>query len=164
MKRSQKIFVTIVAVAGISAVTVATVSAQGGWGGCRGYAPAAYERSERPMKGHHRVGMSQGGMRGDRAQRMTQRMEDLKNQLQITEQQEPAWQAFNQTVTDGVTAMTDRIRQRGKQVPVAERVEHMRAGAERMTEMAEAIEKFYGALTPEQQRIADQMMPMGHRF
>ena len=38
MKRSQKILVTIVVVAGLSAAAVATVSAQGGWGGCQGYA------------------------------------------------------------------------------------------------------------------------------
>lgn len=165
MKRSQKILVTIVAVAGISAAAVATVSAQGGWGGCRGYGPAAYDRSERPMMGYHGYGKKQGGMRGDKGQMMIQRMENLKTQLQITEAQEPAWQAFNQAVTEKVAAMADRFMQRGAQVPVAERVQRMRAGAQRMTEMADAIETFYGVLTPEQQKIADQMRrPMLGRF
>jgi Spy/CpxP family protein refolding chaperone len=165
MKRSQKILVTIVAVAGISAAAVATVSAQGGWGGCRGYGPAAYDRSERPMMGYHGYGKKQGGMRGDKGQMMIQRMENLKTQLQITEAQEPAWQAFNQAVTEKVAAMADRFKQRGAQVPVAERVQRMRAGAQRMTEMADAIETFYGVLTPEQQKIADQMRrPMLGRF
>jgi len=103
-------------------------------------------------------------MRGDRGQMMTQRMEILKTQLQITEEQEPAWQAFSQTVTERVATMAGRFKQRGAQVPVAERVERMRSGAQRMTEMAAAIEKFYGVLTPEQQNIADQMTPMGRRL
>ena len=165
MKRSQQILVTIVAVAGISAAAVATTSAQGGWGGCRGYGPAAYDQSDRPMMGHKRYAKKQGGIRGDKGQMMTQRMEILKSQLQITEAQEPAWQAFNQAVTEKVAAMADRYKQRGAQVPVAERVERMRAGAQRMTEMADAIETFYGVLTPEQQKIADQMQrPMVGRF
>ena len=164
MNRSQKVLVTIIAVAGLGAAAVATVSAQGGWGGCQGYGQQAGMQGERPMMGHHRYGMGQGGMRGDRSQMMTQRMENLKNQLQITEEQEPAWQAFSQTVTERVAAMAGRFKQRGAQVPVADRVERMRAGAQRMTEMADAIEMFYGVLTPEQQKIADQMRPMGRRF
>jgi len=44
---------------------------------------------------------------------------------------------------------------------VAERVERMRNGAGQMTEMADAIEQLYGSLTPEQQKIADELRPMG---
>jgi len=46
---------------------------------------------------------------------------------------------------------------------MTDRVKMMRDGAERMTKMADAIEKFYTALTPEQQKIADQLRPMGKR-
>ncbi|MCP3867007.1 MAG: Spy/CpxP family protein refolding chaperone [Gammaproteobacteria bacterium] len=165
MKRSTKIIVALVAVAGIGAATFATVSAQGGgWGGCRGYGPASYEQGENPMMGRRGYGMKHGRNWGDREKMITQRLEVLKSELQITEEQEPAWQAFNQALVEKMQAKAGRFGQRGAQVPVSARVERMRSGAKSMTELADAMEKFYGVLTPEQQKLADQMRPMGRRF
>ena len=47
-----------------------------------------------------------------------------------------------------------------RQMPVEERIEFMRERAGHMSEMAGVIENLYAELTPEQQKLADQLHPM----
>ncbi len=155
MKRSKKVLIGTVAIVGLSLGSISMVSAYGGpggYGGCdRGYG----------QKGPNK-------MMQQRYSRMEQRMEDrldyMKYKLGITAEQEPAWKEFTKTLQDKFTNKRERKANRSEQMTVTDRVKMMRDGAEQMTQMANAIEKFYGTLTPEQQKIADEMRPMGGRM
>jgi len=161
MKRSSKIILTAVAVVGISAASISYVSAHGRFDRCGyGNGQMSMQDGGYSKSGRHGFG---GGMMNDRTARMEQRLDMVKYKLRITEAQEPAWQAFEQTLKQ---KMTSRMEQRKSArdaggMTVAERVKQMRSGAGQMNEMADAIEQLYGNLTPEQQKIADQMRPMG---
>ncbi len=155
MKRSKKLLISTVAVIGLSMGSISMVSAfggPGGFGGCHG-------------GGYGQQG--KGQMTQKQESRMQERMQDrvgyMKYKLGITEKQEPAWQEFTKVLESKFTTMRDRKGNRGEQKSVTEKVKLMRDGAERMTQMADAIEKLYSTLTPEQQKIADQMGPMGKR-
>jgi len=155
MKHSKKVLLSTVAVIGLGMGSISMVSAFGGPGGCDG------------GNGYGQRGS--GKMMQKQGSRMQERMQDrlgyMKYKLAITENQEPAWKEFTTVLENKFTAKRDRKGNRGEQKNMTERVKMMRDGAERMTKMADAIEKFYSALTPEQQKIADQLRPMGkHRF
>ncbi len=92
-------------------------------------------------------------------QRMQDRLGYMKYKLGITGEQEPAWKEFTDAVSSKTATMRDRMLQRGAQQTVSERVKLLRDGAEQMTQMANAIDKMYKTLTPEQQKIADQINP-----
>ncbi len=156
MKRSKKALISTVAVIGLTMGSISMVSAfggSGGFGGCHG--------------GHGYWQQSSGKMTEKQNSWMQQRMQDrvdfMKYKLGITKDQEPAWQEFTKVMESKFTTMRDRMEKRGEQQSVTERVKLMRTGAEHMTQMADAIEKLYTALTPEQQKIADQLRPMGRR-
>ncbi|MCB1857967.1 MAG: Spy/CpxP family protein refolding chaperone [Gammaproteobacteria bacterium] len=163
MKRSSKILITTLAVVGITAVGFSWVSA-GGWGrNCQADWSQFGQAGPGTYPGHggwHGKGMM-GGVPGSM---MEQRMDYLKQRLQITSDQEPAWEAFRQTMNAKTELMAERFQQRGMQLPVTERTNRMRQHAEQMSAMADAVDTFYAALTPEQQKLADSMMPMGRRF
>lgn len=156
MKHSKKVLLSTVAVIGLSMGSISMVSAfggPGGFGGCDG-------GSGYGQRGSGKMTQKQGS-------RMQERMQDrlgyMKYKLAITEKQEPAWKEFTTALENKFTAKRDRKGNRGEQRNMTDRVKMMRDGAERMTKMADAIEKFYTALTPEQQKIADQLRPMGKR-
>lgn len=161
MKRSNKIILTAVAVVGIGAASISYGSAHGRYDGCGyGQGPMSMQQDGYGERGRHGFGR---GMKGDPAARMEQRLDMVKYKLRITEAQEPAWQAFEQSLKQKMTNRMERrqaVRDAGG-MTVAERVKQMRGGAEQMNEMADAIEQFYTSLTPEQQQIADKMRPMG---
>jgi hypothetical protein len=130
---------------------VSAFGGPGGFGGCdRGYGKGPDKMMEK------------------RGARMEKKMEDrlgyMKYKLGITTEQEPAWEEFTKALQDKFSNRKDRMKNRGEQKTVTEKVKMMREGAERMSQMADTIEKFYGALTPEQQKIADEMGPMGKRM
>lgn len=161
MKRSNKIILTAVAIIGISAASMSYVSAQGRYDRC-GYGADAtsMQRGFGGERGHHKFDRR---MKVDPAARMEQRLDMMKYKLRITEEQEPVWQAFAQNVKQKMENRMERrdaVRENGRPT-VPERVKQMRTGAEQMNEMADVIEKLYASLTPEQQKIADQMRPMG---
>lgn len=157
MKRSKKVLISTAAVLILSAASVSMVSARGHHGGGFGGCDGGY--------GFWQQGPSQ--MTEKRGSWMKQRMQDkldyVKYKLQITDKQEPAWQEFTTALEGKFTTMQDRMQDRGSQKTVTERVKLMREGAENMTQMADAIEKLYKSLTPEQQKLADQLNPMGRR-
>lgn len=166
MKRSSKIILTAVAIVGISAASISYVSAHGRYDRCGyGQDPMSMQQDFRGERGRHGF---ERGMKGDPAARMEQRLDMMKYKLRITEEQEPAWQAFAQNVKQKMENRMERreaMRENGR-LAVPERVKQMRTGAEQMNEMADAIEQLYASLTPEQQKVADQMRPMGgkHRM
>lgn len=178
MKRSSKVLITVAAVVGISAASLSWVSANGGWGpGCGAYNQGqGYGYGQ--MMGHRGFqgmgpgamhggpgfsrGMGPGMMQGGPGFGMEQRLDTIKSELQITAQQEPAWQAFEQAMNKNREAMVERFQGRGfiGQIPVEERVKFMREKADHMSEMAVVIENLYAELTPVQQKLADQLHPM----
>ncbi|MES9843418.1 MAG: Spy/CpxP family protein refolding chaperone [Candidatus Sedimenticola sp. PURPLELP] len=161
MKRSSKIIITTVAVIGITAGSLSMVSAGGRWGGNCQQDGAQYGQGFRGQgpKGQ----FNRAGMQGPTIERHQERIDYLKFKLKITEDQEPAWQAFEATMLEKFGNRVEKFAQRGSkaQLPMNERVESMRERATQMNAMADAIDKLYGSLTPEQQKIADEMGPMG---
>ncbi len=169
MKRSKKVLLSTVAVIGLSVASVSLVSAfggpgghgghggPGGFGGCdrSGYGPSPQWQQGRMM---HRPGFD-GGFGFGMEDMMQNRLDRMKYELRITKEQEPAWKEFTESASKKMTTMRDRMQQRGMQGTVAERVKLMRDGATNMTEMADAIEKLHKTLTPEQQKITDQISP-----
>ncbi len=161
MKRSTKILVTTAAVIGIGAGSISLVSAHGGFGGCGGgYGmPQQREQGHGPMmhrgfKGRFGYGMEQF---------IQERLDQAKYKLRITEEQEPAWQEFTTQIGKNTATMRDRIQQRWGKPTVPERIQHMRDKAVQVNQMADAVEKLYQSLTPEQQKVADQISPMRRR-
>ena len=108
--------------------------------------------------------MQQRGSGFNMEERMEERLDYMKYKLKITEKQEPAWQEFTKVLESKFTNMRDRMQNRGEQKTIPEKVKQMRTGAEQMTQMADAMEKLYNTLTTEQQKIADEMSPMGKRM
>jgi hypothetical protein len=154
MKGSKKVLIATVAVVGLSLGSISAVSAfggSGGYGGC--------DRGQ---------GKGPDKMMEKRGSWMEKKMEDrlgyMKYKLGITAEQEPAWEEFTKALQDKFTNRKERKQNRGEQKTVTEKVNMMREGAKQMTQTADAIEKFYGTLTPEQQKIADEMSPMGKRM
>lgn len=152
MKRSKKVMISTAVVLILSTASISIVSARGGhggYGGCDG-SYSSWQQGPGQMTDKKSTWMQQ---------RMQDRLDYIKYKLGITEQQEPAWKEFTDAVSSKASTMRNRMQQRGAQQTVAERVKRMRDGAEQMTQMAGNIEKMYNALTPEQQKIADQINP-----
>ncbi len=156
MKRSKKILIGTTAAIILSTASISMVSAKGGHGGFGG-CDGGY--------GNWRQGSGQMTEKQSTwmQQRMQDRVEFMKFKLGITKDQEPAWQEFTKVLESKFTTMRDRMEKRGEQQSVTERVKLMRTGAEHMTQMADAIEKLYSTLTPEQQKTADQLRTMRMR-
>lgn len=106
----------------------------------------------------------------DMAQRHTQHMErmqkhhaerqaQLKVALQLTAEQEPAWNAFVARTAHEPRAMKGMAREDWAKLTTPERLDKMQAlKAERDAQMAKRIDatkSFYAALTPEQQKVFD---------
>ena len=163
MKRSSKIIITAVTVIGVSLATISLVSANGRFDRC-GYGQGQAGQYEQGTGHFNRHAFGRDMRRGDPGARMQQGLDMMKYKLRISEAQEPAWQVFEQSMQQKMNARMEQrqaARESGVSITVADRVERMRNGAVQMTEMADAIEKLYASLTPEQQKIADAMRPMG---
>ncbi len=165
MKRSNKILISTIAVIGIGVASISMVTAHGGFnrhGGCSGGFGDAqpWQQSQGYMMQHR--GFNRGFGPG-MEQYMQQRLDQVKYKLRITEEQEPAWQEFTQVIDNKVASMRDRMQQRGIQKTVTQRIQHLRDGADHMSQVAGAIERLYKTLTPEQQKVADQITPMRMR-
>lgn len=163
MKRTTKVFVTIVAVIGLGTASISMVSAHGGFnqsGGYGGYGgPQQGQYGHGPMMKHGFKRHFGSGM----GQFVQQRLDQAKYQLRITKEQEPAWQKLTDTIRQKMDLKRDHMQQRGAEQTVAERMKHLRDGADHMSQLAGAVENMYKALTPEQKKIADQMTPMRMR-
>ncbi|MBU0588127.1 MAG: Spy/CpxP family protein refolding chaperone [Gammaproteobacteria bacterium] len=125
------------------------------------------EMSGQPHGGHHRVDPAK------MQAHMVRRQSELKAQLKLSPQQEPAWTAYTAAMTPPAGMMGKRPDHAELQkLPTPERLDKMQAlRAQRMGEMnaamskrTEATKAFYAALSPEQQKIFDDraMQRPGH--
>lgn len=164
MKRTSKILLTTLAATGVAVALVATAGPR--YGGCQqGYGPG-----DGPMMQDGGQGPG-GGKHGRWEQgrhdpvRHQQRMEKMHGWLDITAEQEPAWQAFTAQMDtqrehmqahhaqmraqwdgDEALSMPERIQRRS---------EFMTERLAAMQEMSAALETLYAQLTPEQQAQLD---------
>ncbi len=102
-------------------------------------------------------------MQGGPGANSATRLEALKTQLQITTEQEPAWNAFEQAIANKSAAMGNRSKQRGAMMSlsVEDRVKLMRERAGHMTVMADAISNLNTTLTEDQKALLGRMGGMG---
>jgi len=98
--------------------------------------------------------------------RVEARITDLHARLKITPQQETQWNAFAQVMRDNAKAMTAALDQRAQMEgsKTATAVDDMKsyqaitqAHADGMTKLVPVFEQLYGAMTPDQQKNADEV-------
>lgn len=146
MKRWKQVALVLSAAAALGATT-AQVNAHGGGGAMAGTGPG---------RGHA----------FDPAA-AEQRLSALKSALQITEAQEPAWNAYATAMKQQAADMQAfRAGVAGKApATVPERLdlrsELMKKRAEGFEKAAAATKELYAALTPEQKALADQRLARG---
>ena len=104
---------------------------------------------------------------GDMAQHQAKRMADLKGQLKLTADQEPAWTSFTTAMQPGERSA--RLDHKGmEKLTTPERIDRMRAmraqHAAEADRRGEATKTFYAALTPEQQKTFDAKAHRGPRM
>jgi periplasmic protein CpxP/Spy len=173
MKRTHKILAGLIVAAGISSVAFAQAGRGPGSMGCDGMGPMGMG----PMAGQGMQGGQGGprgmraGMRMDPAVRAERHLGFFKEQLKLTPDQEPLWQAFAEKAKSeagkGMRAMSDQAADANLTAP--ERMAKMQTlMQERVNAMAgvhESFNRLYAGLTPEQKKIADlhaaQMGPGG---
>lgn len=159
MKRIHKILAGLIAAAGISGFAIAQAGpqAQGGWG-CNGMGPMGMG----PMAGQMGPKGMRAGMRMDPAQRAERRLDFLKGELKLTPDQEPLWQAFAEKAQaeagKGYQAMRAQAADANLTAPerMAKMQKLMQERVDAMAGVHESFNRLYGALTPEQKKIADQ--------
>lgn len=174
MKRASKIFLTTLTAVVISVASVACVSAAGPFGDCSNKPTAmqgqGYDGG--PGMGPGR-GMGPGyGMHGQRGggygpmaggtERATAHLAQLKQQLAISESQEPAWLQFEQQMQAKMAQRQAWHQQQhsGTAMTVADRIGQMRERSSDMAEMAAAMEALYTELSDQQRALFDQMGAM----
>ena len=133
----------------------------------------AQEPREAPHARHHGAQHQQHGQRAFTlpSERVEARLAYLKTSLMITDAQEPQWEAFAGTLRKQARDMDERIKARRAQMtdakrdvqPTAiERLERrqarLAAASARLNEMLTAAKPLYAALSPEQQKVADELL------
>lgn len=104
-----------------------------------------------------------GDMRMDPAAKVKQHLSELKTQLNLTKDQEPALQTFSDQVNEQAkTMMSMQEKMKGDMPKTApERVAMMadtsKSQAQHMATMADTVKTFYGALNSEQQATFDKI-------
>jgi protein CpxP len=91
---------------------------------------------------------------------MARRAAQLKQKLALTPAQEPAWNAWTESIKPAGAMRQRPDREAFAKLTTPERIDRMRAlRAERMARMdqrADATKTFYAVLTPEQKKVFDQ--------
>ncbi len=99
------------------------------------------------------------------AKKMAERQTKLKQTLQITAAQEPAWNAFVASMAPPAKGMNHPSRDEMQKLSTPERLDRMQAMKtqrdQHMSARVEATKRFYSTLTPEQQKRFDAE---SHRF
>lgn len=157
MKRTHKIIAGLLLAAGIGSVAFAQ-GGRGGWG-CDGSGPMGMGPMGR-----------QASMKFDPAQRAERQLAMLKYQLNITDAQEPLWQAYEQKLKaeagKGFQAMRGQAVDASLSAP--ERMAKMQTLMEErlaaMKGVHESFGRLYDGLTPEQKKVADQYAAQMGRF
>jgi hypothetical protein len=92
------------------------------------------------------------------------RIEAMRRRLQITAQQEPAWNAFAQTMRDNATATEQAYQDRAAHLQTMTAVENLhsfakleQSRAEGLEGLATSFDTLYGQLSDTQKHVADAM-------
>ena len=154
----QKLFAMTVLSLGLAALALPPANAQSG-------DPAAAKRQDhRPMR-HHK----------DRAfgisDRVEARLAYLKTALKITDAQTPQWNAYADFRRNQAREMTERMKswrardgeQRGhREFNAIERIEFMQSrlaeSLHRLNQLLEVEKPLYESLSPEQKKVADEVL------
>ena len=107
-------------------------------------------------------------------ERIEARLAYLKTALKITDAQQPQWEAFANTLRKHARDMDQRIKARHEQmaqehhdrkVTAIERLERrqarLTAASARLNDTLAAAKPLYAALSPEQQKVADELLGSG---
>lgn len=168
MKRIHKILAGTAGALTLAVVTAVAAAPEGpvaGTGPYHGMGPG--------MGGMGGMGMMDGGMRGGGPAMMSgQYLTQMKTQLAITPQQEPAWQAFAAKAAEQANLMQASHAQHRQAVDTNAAAPDFMAGhiglmtqhLAGMQTVNAALKDLYAVLTPEQRSIADQSFGhMGRR-
>lgn len=125
--------------------------------------PQAHRFSQRHQQEHRASGLP--------GKRIEGRLAELKTALKITAAQQPQWNAFADTLRKHAREMDQRRQARRSQMargpsdakPTAIdrlqfRQERLAAASARLSETLPVAKRLYAALTPEQQRLADELL------
>ncbi|MDO8988173.1 MAG: Spy/CpxP family protein refolding chaperone [Sideroxyarcus sp.] len=112
-------------------------------------------------------GYGGGPMMGQKAERMEKMHEKhlatLHDKLKLTQQQEAAWKKFTaSSPMQDKSARPDPAEMQKLNAPqrMEKKLEFMRTMEKKMTEHLVALKEFYAVLTPEQQKVFDEQVPM----
>jgi exonuclease VII large subunit len=110
------------------------------------------------------------------SERVEARLAYLKTALKITDAQQPQWETFANTLRKHAQNMDQRIKarrsqmaegQRDTKATAIERLERrqarLAAASARLNETLAAAKPLYAALTPEQQKVADEVLAAPRR-
>lgn len=157
-KITQRLAATAVAAAVLAGMAVPTLAQPGG----PAPATATAEQAQRPDRGDRprQRAMTPEQRQQMMAQHMAQRAEAFKQKLQLTPEQEPAWNTLLQSMNPDASARKAWLDMQGmEQLTTPERIDRMRAiRAQRAADMdrrGDAVKAFYTTLTPAQQKIFD---------
>lgn len=112
------------------------------------------------------MGFMPGDTERDPVARAQKHLSELKAKLNLTNNQQTAWQAFSDQVNDQAKNMADmRGQMKGnmsampKTAPdqMAKMADMMKDRSQNMEKMADAVKTFYDTLTPEQQTAFDKV-------
>lgn len=120
---------------------------------------------EKHKMGCGSMSMMQGGMM-DSVARAEKHLSELKAELKLTNDQEPAWQTFSDQVKDQAKSMAfmhdkkkEEMKDMSKSAPdmMAMMASMMKEHAQNMSTMADNVKTFYATLTPEQKTAFDKV-------
>lgn len=170
MKRIHKIIAATTGALALVAVTAVTAAPYGAFGGGPGYMGGGHMgMMYGGMGAGMGPGMGHGGMSGGGIGMMSEQgLVQLKTQLAITAQQEPAWQAFTAKAAEQWKLMQTTHEQHWQAANAATsapaqmslRIGYMTQHLAGMQAMNTALTDLYAVLTPEQRTLADQVL--GH--
>lgn len=131
-------------------------------------APRADGPQAHPFSQRHQQEQRASGLPGERVEG---RLAELKTALKITDAQQPQWNAFADTLRKHAREMDQRRQaqrsQMAQEPEVAKptaidrlqfRQERLAAASARLSETLAVAKRLYAALTPEQQRLADELL------
>jgi len=150
--------VTLLGLVGVGAFAVGSnKDGRGGPCGAEGYA------AEAGQWGGHGHGHGRGG---DRAAMMSERLANAKERLEITDDQNAAWNAFSGAVEGQIKSMQTMhqarraARQDDETRPpsIDQRLDNLQAHADGMQQVAASARSLYEVLTAEQKATAEEML------
>ncbi len=112
------------------------------------------------------MGMMSGDMKMDPVATSTKHLNELKDKLNLTQEQQPAWQKFSTQVNDQakkMAAMRDDMKSGTQSMPqtapehMAKMADMMKDRAQSMTTLSDALKVFYANLSSDQQATLDKM-------